>query len=553
MNPHPLLPPEVQAEYRRLKFWEGITLAEVVAQRAARHPERPAIVGAEALTYGELLLRARKVAGSLVDCGMEPGEFLLAVQSNSWQGIVLSVAASIAGVGLCPLSARASATLALNLFEQVGCRGILIEASLLQMPQWREMFGTLRSHPDTRLVMLCGEVGAELQEARSCPTLEQACAAGREISQRAKDSTRAALVLSTGGSTGVPKSVMHCEEALVYAGRSFGRSTDFSEDDVYVAFGPYGHATGSVFDVYMPLLYGASILPNARWKAQVVAENIARHGGTYCITVGTHVFDMLALEPGVEPLFESMRLVVSGAGPDHLFEDAERRFGFKVVRDYGLSECLGHAPGRPGDAAEVRLHKDGVPFPGLEYRVTEPGTRNAMPPGQAGEYVCRGPSLFMGYCGQPELTRAALTEDGFYRTGDLMIATADGYLTCAGRIKDVIRRGGLQIDVIEMEKLLAEHPRVAEVVVVGMAHPRLGEQAVMVVIPKPDGRPHLEDLVAHLIQRGLPKECLPERLVFTTALPRTEWGKFNRVELRRWLAEQPAEQDASGAIRAGSR
>jgi acyl-coenzyme A synthetase/AMP-(fatty) acid ligase len=410
------------------------------------------------------------------------------------------------------------------------------------------MFGIVSNHPDTRLVMLCGAVDTELS---SLPTLEQACTSGPEISQREKDPARAALVLSTGGSTGVPKGVVHCEEALVYAGRSFGRGTDFSEDDVYVAFGPYGHATGSVFDVYMPLLYGASILPNARWKAQVVAENIMRYGGTYCITVGTHVFDMLALAPGVEPLFESMRLVVSGAGPDHLFEDAERRFGFKVVRDYGLSECLGHAPGRPGDAAEVRLHKDGVPFPGLEYRITEPGTRNAVPPGQAGEYVCRGPSLFMGYCGQPELTGAVLTDDGFYRTGDLMIATDDGYLTCAGRIKDVIRRGGLQIDVIEMEKLLAEHPRVAEVVVVGTAHPRLGEQAVMVVIPKPDERPSLEDLIAHLVHRGLPKECLPERLVFTMSLPRTEWGKFNRVELRRWLAEQDTEQDATGALRVG--
>ncbi len=234
---------------------------------------------------------------------------------------------------------------------------------------------------------------------------------------------RPALVLTTGGSTGVPKSVVHCEEALIFAGRSFGRSTDFTQKDVYVAFGPYGHASGSVFDVYMPLLSGASILPNARWKAQPVAEAISRYGGTYCITVGTHVFDMLALEGGTEPLLKSMRLVVSGAGPDHLFVDAERRFGFRVVRDYGLSECLGHAPGRPSDAAEVRLHKDGVPFPGHEYRITEPGTRIPVPLGQPGEYVCRGPSLFMGYFGQPELTRAALTEDGFYRTGDLMIAS----------------------------------------------------------------------------------------------------------------------------------
>jgi acyl-CoA synthetase (AMP-forming)/AMP-acid ligase II len=472
---------------------------------------------------------------------MRPGELMLTVQSNSWQGVVLSIAASIAGIALAPLSSRVSPTLALNLFEQAGCRGVMLEAELLQAPVWRETFETLRARTSGGAVLLIGRVADELRQYQSLPTFEQACATGCEISQREKDPTRVALVLSTGGSTGVPKGVTHCEQSLIYAGRHFGRSTDFTEKDVYVAFGPYGHASGSVFDIYMPLIYGAAILPNARWKASLVAETIARYGGTYCITVGTHVFDLLALERAQDALLKSMRLVVSGAGPDHLFEEAEKRFGFRIVRDYGLSECLGHAPGRPSDPAELRLHKEGVPFPGLEFRITQPGTSHPVPLGQPGEYVCRGPSLFMGYLAQPELTRACVTEDGFYRTGDLMAATADGYLTYVGRIKDVIRRGGLQIDVLEMERLLSEHPKIAEVAVIGAPHPRLGEQAVMMTIPKVDGdRPQLEELVAYLIERGLPKECLPEQLVFTTSLPRTEWGKFNRAAMREWLAEQAA-------------
>lgn len=541
MSAHPLLPPERQAEYRRLKFWEGVTLSEIVAERAARHPRRAAIVGPEPLTYDELWQRARRLAGYFIDAGVQPGEFVLAVQSNSWQGVVLSVAASTAGIALSPLSTRASPTLALNLFEQVDCRGLVLEAELLQAPQWREMLEVVRARLGDRRVLVRGRLVDELDTYASLPSFEQVCAEGTEAVQRARDPTRLALVLSTGGSTGVPKSVMHCEESLVYAGRSFGRGTEFTEDDVHVAFGPYGHASGSVFDIYLPLVYGASILPNARWKAPVVAAAIGRYGGTYCITVGTHVFDMLALESGSEPLLKSLRLVVSGAGPTHLFEEAEQRFGFRVVRDYGLSECLGHAPGRPGDAAELRLRKEGVPFPGLEYRITDPGTNEPVALGQPGEYVCRGPSMFMGYVAQPELTRAALTADGFYRTGDLMIATDDGYLTYVGRIKDVIRRGGLQIDVLEMERLLAEHPKVAAVAVVGEPHPRLGEQAVMLVIARSDrDLPGLDELVAHLSERGLPKECLPERLVFTTSLPRTEWGKFNRGAMREWLARQSA-------------
>jgi|GEM_PF-2427107 len=545
MTPHPLLPLEVQAEYRRLGYWEGITLAEVVAARAQQHPLRAAVVGSQPLTYSELWQRARCLAGWLVAAGIEPGEFMIAIQSNSWQGIVLSVASSIAGIALSPLSSRVSPTLALNLFDQLGARGLLLEAELLQTPQWRELLANIQGRLQGRPLVLKGSLPDGMDEYRTIPTLETACILGPAIDQRARDPSRTALVLSTGGSTGVPKSVMHCEEALIYAARQFGVATGFNDTDICVAFGPYGHASGSLFEMYMPLVHGASILPNARWKAQLVAEAVAQWGGTYCITVGTHVFDMLSMEQGTESLLRTMRTVVSGAGPDQLFVDAERRFGFRVVRDYGLSECLGHAPGRPDDAAETRLHKDGVPLPGLEYRITHPETGDPVPIGQPGEYVCRGPSLFMGYFGQPTLTQAALTKDGFYRTGDLMIATADGYLTCAGRIKDVIRRGGLQIDVLEMERMLAEHPKIAEAVVVGEAHPRLGEQAVMVVIAK-DARdaPQLAELVTHLMACGLPRECLPERLVFAQVLPKTEWGKFNRVELKRWLAEQPIEAHA---------
>ena len=110
MSAHPLLPAEVQANYRRLKLWEGITLAEIVCARAQRDPQRPAIVGPHPLSYADLWQRSQRLAGYFVDAGMQPGEFLLSVQSNSWQGIVLSVAASIAGIALSPLSSRASPT-----------------------------------------------------------------------------------------------------------------------------------------------------------------------------------------------------------------------------------------------------------------------------------------------------------------------------------------------------------------------------------------------------------------------------------------------------------
>ena len=130
LSMHPLLPPMLQAEYRRLGYWEGLTLAEVVEERAGQHPLRAAILGPQPFTYAELWVRAQRLAGVLVQAGMQPGDFLVAVQSNSWQGIALSIAASIAGIALSPLSSRISPTLAINVVEQVSARGFAARGGL---------------------------------------------------------------------------------------------------------------------------------------------------------------------------------------------------------------------------------------------------------------------------------------------------------------------------------------------------------------------------------------------------------------------------------------
>jgi acyl-CoA synthetase (AMP-forming)/AMP-acid ligase II len=235
-----------------------------------------------------------------------------------------------------------------------------------------------------------------------------------------------------------------------------------------------------------------------------------------------------------------MRLILSGAGPDHLYEDVEARYGIPVVRCYGLSECMGHAVSPPHDPPELRLRYDGVVFPGVEYRVVDPATGGEVEPGTPGEYLCRAPSFFMGYMGQSELTQARLSEDGLYKTGDLLAEHRGRYLRWEGRIKEIIRRGGLMIDAIEVSDLLSEHPQVAEVIVVGTPDARLGERAAAVVVPRPGPRPELVELCDFLEERGLSKEVLPEELLFADSIPRTEFGEFNRGEVRNWVALQLA-------------
>jgi acyl-CoA synthetase (AMP-forming)/AMP-acid ligase II len=537
-TPHPLLPLEVQDEFRRLGHWEGITLADVVADWAARDPDRPAIVGPHPVSYGELWEQARRVAGVLRAGGLEQGDYLLAVLPQSWQGIVLEVGASVIGAPLVAHSTHVSPTLAHNLVEQLDIRGLVLQADLLAKPEWAAWLDELAGG---RAVVLQGEPA----DATAHPILEDAAATGPLAEPADVDPGAPCIVLSTGGTTGVPKSILHCNETLIYAARQFGAATGFTEDDVHVAFAPYGHAGGSVFEVYMPLLHGAKILPNARWKPEPVAEAIAEYGGTYCITMGTHIFDLLALEPGAAPQLRSMRVALTGAAPDSLFVEGERRLGMKLLRVYGCSECPGHAIGRLDDPPEIRLHQDGIPFPGLETRIVD-AFDEPVPEGTPGEYQVRGPNLFMGYAGQPELTADAVTPDGFYRSGDLLVRSPEGYYNWSGRTKDIIRRGGLQIDPIELENLLDRHPAVSTVVVVGQPDERLGERAVIVCVPEGAAEPpELDDLCRYLLDQGIPKQNLPERLVLTDEIPRTGVGKFHRAEIKRRLVEEPEKLSAA--------
>jgi acyl-CoA synthetase (AMP-forming)/AMP-acid ligase II len=526
---HPLLPVELQAEYRRRGDWEGITLAQIVEQRAATHPDRPAVVGPEPLSYGELWEQARRVAGALQDSGLEPGEFLVAVMSNCTEGLVLEVAASIAAAIFAPRSPHMSPAEAVNLFAQLDARGLILERGLLAKEGWAETFGQLRERLQGRPVWLHGETVDAL------PTLAQAIAQGPAIDPVEQDPGHPCLVLATGGTTGMPKSVMHCSETLVYAARNFGRAIGYGADDVHVAIAPYGHAGGSVFEMYMPLLHGAAMLPIAQWKPREVVDTIERYGGTFFIAMGTHVYDLLALEPSAARQLRSIRCIATGAGPQEIFVRCDDEL-MPVVRVYGLSEAVGHALGRIDDPAEVRVLQDGIPFDGMDWRIVD-AQGNPVAPGTIGEYQCRGPNMFMGYYGQDDATAQAVTEDGYYRTGDLMVLSPEGYVSWSGRTKDIIRRGGLQIDPIEIEGMLSRHPQIATVAVVGQPDMRLGERAVIVAVPEAGERADLQELCAYLQNEGLPKRSLPERLVYVDDLPRTGVGKVHRVQVRQMIAE----------------
>jgi 3-phosphoshikimate 1-carboxyvinyltransferase len=179
---------------------------------------------------------------------------------------------------------------------------------------------------------------------------------------------------------------------------------------------------------------------------------------------------------------------------------------------------------------------------------------NVLPRGREGNFELLSRCFFEGYLDHPEWTAAALTEDGWFRTGDLAVLDADGYLHITGRVKDVINRGGEKVPVAEVEQLLHAHPAVAEAAVVAMPDARLGERACAFVVLRPGAELDFTAMQRHLDDAEVAKPYWPERLEVVDALPRNPVGKVQKYRLRERARELRAhaaedEMSASEAVR----
>ncbi|TMF86237.1 MAG: acyl--CoA ligase [Chloroflexi bacterium] len=421
MQSHPLLPAELQARYRAEGLWSDDTFFSLLETSAAAAADRPLYLEPEVRTYGEATAAARALAQHLVASGVKPGDGVVTPLVNGLPAAVVSAAVAGAGGRLAPLPSRAHPAQAISLAATLEAPVLIVSGEVLARGEWDA--GVLdrirRESPSVRLILLA-DAGAAPDWARErLPTLESAVAANAAAELPPVDAGAIALLLSTGGTTGPAKVVMHTYAGPVFAAREYARIARLTAEDRVVQVGPFGHASGTIFTLYPPVMAGAAVVPLVGWDPVAFASAVESAEATWTHLSGTHVHDLLALDPVHDAKLRSLRGISAGSGSDQLFREAERRFGFQIQRIYGLTECLGNSLVPAGAPDDRRLHCDGRGFDGIEYRVVSPGTDDPLPPGTPGEMFVRGPSLFAGYLGRPEATAEVVRDDGFLATGDL--------------------------------------------------------------------------------------------------------------------------------------
>ncbi|MFE7972896.1 acyl-CoA synthetase [Streptomyces shenzhenensis] len=348
--------------------------------------------------------------------------------------------------------------------------------------------------------------------------------------------TDPALVVYTSGTTGPPKGAVLPRRAVAATLDALADAWRWTADDVLVHGLPLFHVHGLVLGVLGPLRRGGSVRHLGRFDTQGVAREL-NDGATMLFGVPTmyhRIAETLPEDPGLAKALGRARLLVSGSAalPVHDHERITAATGQRVIERYGMTETLMNTSVRAD--GEPRAGTVGVPLPGVELRlVEEDGTALTAYDGETvGEIQVRGPNLFTEYLNRPDATAAAFTADGWFRTGDMAVREADGYVRIVGRkATDLIKSGGYKIGAGEIENALLEHPGVREAAVTGEPDADLGERIVAWIVPAdPQSPPGIEELADHVARRLAPHKR-PRVVHHLTALPRNDMGKIMKRAL----------------------
>ena len=347
-----------------------------------------------------------------------------------------------------------------------------------------------------------------------------------------------AAVLFTSGTEADPKGVLHTHNTLLANVRTLEVVLGLTADDGVFMASPVGHGTGYGFGIRLAGYLGSTLSLLGVWSPSAAAEMLATYGAAYTHGATPFVLDLLGLPNVAEHDLSSLRYFVTGGAtvPPNTATRVHHVLGCKLLRLYGQTEgFMMTLSGVDDPPAKVEL-SDGMPVRGVEIRAVDEGGL-PVAAGVAGECQYRGPQRCVGFLDDPEREAANFTEDGWFRSGDVVTMTDDGAMTVSGRKKEVINRGGYKYSPREIEDVLAGHPDVERIAVVRMDDPRLVDRACAFVIPRPGRAPTLEVLTSYLKAHGIATFKWPERLEVVDEFPMTASGKIQKFQLEARLKQ----------------
>jgi malonyl-CoA/methylmalonyl-CoA synthetase len=471
--------------------------------------------GEAAVSYADAEAGSARYAALFASLGLVPGDRVAVQVEKSPEALLLYLACLRAGLAYLPLNSAYQEGEVGYFLENAEPRAIVAQPRSLP---WLEPLAA-RLGIDHVLSLDENGAGTLADAARDAPA---------RFATVARGGGDLAAILYTSGTTGRSKGAMITHRNLASNAQVLHRTWGFRPGDVLVHMLPLFHVHGLFVASHCTLVNGGAMRFHAKFDARQALADFAR--SSVFMGVPTFYARLLA-EPGLTPAAcAAMRLFVSGSAPllSETHAEFERRTGQRILERYGMTET-GMLTSNPL-AGERRAGSVGPALEGTQLRVVD-NEGEPCRTGENGHVQVKGANIFPGYWRMPEKNAEEFTSDGFFRTGDMGSLSEDGYLTIAGRSKDLIISGGFNVYPKEIELALDDLPVVQESAVVGVPHPDFGEAVTAVVVPRGDAKATEAEIIAAL-KGKLANFKVPKRVHFVRELPRNAMGKVQKNVLR---------------------
>lgn len=519
-------PTDLAEQYRAAGYWAGRPLGELLRDAARRWPQRPALLSdtGAPVSYAELDAAADRMAHGFRKLGLAQGDRVVVQLPNVPE--FLPVLFGLLRAGIIPvLTLPAHRRAEIEHLTRLSEAAAYIAADVFGDFDYRALAAEVRAAaPTLRHVLVHGDPGA-------FTALDSIPAEGDSLSE--VDASDIALMLVSGGTTGLPKLIARTHDDYAYNAKASAEVCELGPEDVYLATLPVAHN----FPLACPGVLGTVATGGAMAfvtdpSPESAFAAIERHRVTVTAVVPPLAQLWSAAVDWEDADLSSLRLLqVGGAKLAEVnAREVTPALGCRLQQVFGMAEGLLNYT-RAEDSDDIVAISQGRPLsPADEVRVVDE-QGDDVADGEEGELLTRGPYTLRGYYRAPEHNARAFTPDGFYRSGDLVRRLPSGHLIVSGRIKDVINRGGENISCDELEEHLLAFPGVRHAAAVGLPDAALGEKACAVLVVEGE-MPTLAAVKAFLTERGLATYKLPDVLRQADVLPITAVGKIDKKALR---------------------
>ncbi|WP_298014592.1 AMP-binding protein [uncultured Castellaniella sp.] len=541
--PTQIWPAAFAERYRAAGHWRGETFGAWLRERADAHPDAIAVIGGEQRwTYAELDRRASALAAGFLQSGLQRGDRVLVHLPNipDFIGVVMGLFRA----GLIPVYALPAHRITeIEHFARGSAARAYVAAAAHAGFDYRALAAELRGRcPTVEQVWISGDAG-------EFAALEALYATdGGAVPATASQGSDVAFLQISGGSTGLSKLIPRTHDDYIYTLRESARICGLGPASVFLGALPIAHNFPMSSPGFLGTLYaGGRVVLSPSPDPESAFALIEREGVTVTSLVPPLLLQWLDLAPATSRDLGSLRTIQVGGAK--LSTEIARRvrpvLGATLQQVFGMAEGLVNYT-RLDDPDELIIRTQGRPIsPDDEILILDDDGK-PVAPGQAGHLLTRGPYTIRAYHDNPSANARSFTEDGYYRTGDVVRMTPEGYLEVQGRAGDHINRAGEKISAEEIEDHLLSHPQVFDAAVVSVPDEYLGERSCAFIIPKGD-RPRPADLKKWIRGRGIADFKVPDQIVFVTRFASTAALKISRKALRadlraQLLARQAAEQ-----------